>query len=429
MKMNNRSISIVAFAGLSASISLGEDSPTTLEPSVGPVQRVAHIYVNLARGERVVTLLGDSQTSGVDTGNSSPVWSALVQNACAGAGYTTEYFFGVDDPGATSLSTQATLLDYGDIAKDTVVDCMQVNWVVAHADIDADSDGVGDGVEELAAQWMVWDADNGRAVNQCTRLPLVDFVFFNLPGNLFGQGMLTGYTMDVDLIGFGSATDLSFEIGDSDGDCQTAAFCNLNVSNQDNDFDSLPDSDLDGDGLFDWSWTVRFFQPGIGNDFDSDTDTGASAPTSADTIGVSFGFPEGDAIDNGDGTWTWAIDTTHPDAGTGAEDRFALYSPPDINGNSVYAGGYFFNGFACEGGLIADGGFGYTPPAMFEFVLYGPGGIACCTSDYNCDGSLDFFDVSAFLFDFQNGEDYNGDGLTDFFDVSAFLQDFNAGCP
>jgi len=428
--------SLICCAGLAAG---AEETPTTLEASAGPVQRVAHIYYNLASGERVVTLLGDDQTAGADTGSSSPVWSALVQNPCADAGYTTEYFFGVDNPGSTSLSTNITLLDYGDVALDTVVDCVHVNWVVAHPDTDDDGDGVGDGVEELAAQWIVWDADNGRAVNQCNRMPLVDFLFFNLPGNIAASGILSEYTVDVDLVG-GFSSDLSFEIGDSDGDCQTAAFCNSSVFDSatgtflpialcDNDFDSMLDSDLDGDGLFDWSWTVRFYQPGIGNDFDSDLDTGTVAPSTADTIGVSFGFPEGDAIDNGDGTWDWAIDTMVAAAGTGEEDRFVVYNAPDINGGIYYNGGYWFGGFVCEGGLIADGGLGYTPPAMFEFVLYGPGGGVKCPSDLNCDGVLNFFDVSVFLVDFQNGEDYNGDGMTDFFDVSAFLQDFNAGCP
>ncbi len=254
----NLAYALLAISGCSASLAHADQPPITLEPSVGRVQQIAHIYYNLATGDRVVTLLGDDQSTPADTGSSSPIWSTLVQNPCADAGYTTEYFFGVDNPSSSSLSTNITLLDYGDILIDSVVDCVQVNWVVAHADTDSDSDGVGDGVEELAGQWIVWDADNGRAVNQCSRLPLVDFLFFNLPGNIAEPGFLSGYTLDVDLLAFGTATDLSFEIGDSDGDCQTAAFCNLNVSNQDNDFDGLPDSDLDGDGLFDWSWTVRF---------------------------------------------------------------------------------------------------------------------------------------------------------------------------
>lgn len=55
-----------------------------------------------------------------------------------------------------------------------------------------------------------------------------------------------------------------------------------------------------------------------------------------------------------------------------------------------------------------------------------------CPADINNDGSLNFFDVSAFLTAYQSQNpiaDFNGDGLFNFFDVSAFLTAFNAGCP
>ncbi len=47
-------------------------------------------------------------------------------------------------------------------------------------------------------------------------------------------------------------------------------------------------------------------------------------------------------------------------------------------------------------------------------------------------GTLNFFDVSAFLTAFNAGDlvaDFNNDGALNFFDVSAFLQAFDAGCP
>ncbi|MCA9276232.1 MAG: hypothetical protein KDA29_09420 [Phycisphaerales bacterium] len=60
------------------------------------------------------------------------------------------------------------------------------------------------------------------------------------------------------------------------------------------------------------------------------------------------------------------------------------------------------------------------------------GCAASCTVDFNNDGTLNFFDVSAFLaayLDNNPAADFNGDGLLNFFDVSAFLVDFSAGCP
>ncbi|MGV6815041.1 MAG: cytochrome c peroxidase [Phycisphaerales bacterium] len=55
-----------------------------------------------------------------------------------------------------------------------------------------------------------------------------------------------------------------------------------------------------------------------------------------------------------------------------------------------------------------------------------------CPADLNDDGTLDFFDVSAFLTAFTTADpaaDFNGDGNFNFFDVSAFLNSFAAGCP
>ena len=55
-----------------------------------------------------------------------------------------------------------------------------------------------------------------------------------------------------------------------------------------------------------------------------------------------------------------------------------------------------------------------------------------CPADYNSDGMINFFDVSAFLADFS-GEvttsDLNNDGDFNFFDVSLFLTLFSNGCP
>ncbi len=55
-----------------------------------------------------------------------------------------------------------------------------------------------------------------------------------------------------------------------------------------------------------------------------------------------------------------------------------------------------------------------------------------CQVDLNNDGSLNFFDVSAFLSLFGSQDpaaDFNDDGAFNFFDVSGFLSAFGAGCP
>lgn len=66
------------------------------------------------------------------------------------------------------------------------------------------------------------------------------------------------------------------------------------------------------------------------------------------------------------------------------------------------------------------------------FVIKGFTAPEPCVADFNGDGSLNFFDVSAFLAAFTEQEpaaDLNGDRTWNFFDVSAFLNAFNAGCP
>lgn len=408
------SFSVVLAAGsavLATHAGAAQDPIASLRAAAAPAGHWAHIYYNLATGERVVTLgdagAGTERSPGGDSVSSDPVWSSLVSTPCAPFGGTTALFFPLDNPGSTSLSTGVTLSDYGDIAHDTVIDCVRLNWVTQHPDTDDDSDGAGDGVLGLRGQWTWWDLDNGREANACGRTPLASIMLFNLPGHLGAPGATSSYSMTVDL----DRSGMSFEICDTDGDPQGAAIHNPLIGTLDHDLDGNLDSDLDGDGLSDWGWTVRFFQP-------------AGADPDTDATGVSFGVPEGSAVDNGDGTWAWLIDTTTPDAGTGAEDRFALYTAPNASGDIFYAGGFWFGGFSCTPGVASQ----YTPFAMFEHQLLSPGGGDCGPADLSNDGRLDYFDVSAFRKEFANGGDYNGDGSTDALDASDFFADYSAGC-
>ncbi|MBO6513266.1 MAG: hypothetical protein JJ974_04800 [Phycisphaerales bacterium] len=59
-------------------------------------------------------------------------------------------------------------------------------------------------------------------------------------------------------------------------------------------------------------------------------------------------------------------------------------------------------------------------------------GQDCGIADFNGDGALDFFDISAFLVAFSAQDpasDINGDSMFDFFDVSAYLVEYTNGCP
>lgn len=59
-------------------------------------------------------------------------------------------------------------------------------------------------------------------------------------------------------------------------------------------------------------------------------------------------------------------------------------------------------------------------------------GSTGCPADFTGDGTLDIFDVFAFLGAFhaqQPSADFTGDGVFDVFDVFSYLDAFNAGCP
>lgn len=86
------------------------------------------------------------------------------------------------------------------------------------------------------------------------------------------------------------------------------------------------------------------------------------------------------------------------------------------------------NGFVSVGALF-DGDNGADSGSAYIFTVPN---IADCRADLTNDGSLDFFDVSAFLQAFSSQDsvaDFTCDGILDFFDVSAFLVAFTAGCP
>ncbi|MFK7884079.1 MAG: GC-type dockerin domain-anchored protein, partial [Phycisphaerales bacterium] len=67
---------------------------------------------------------------------------------------------------------------------------------------------------------------------------------------------------------------------------------------------------------------------------------------------------------------------------------------------------------------------------QIAFIFSGTLGTSC---DFNGDGSLNFFDIAAFITAFNVG-DLSADfaapfGVLNFFDISEYITQFNAGCP
>jgi len=88
-----------------------------------------------------------------------------------------------------------------------------------------------------------------------------------------------------------------------------------------------------------------------------------------------------------------------------------------ISGNAIVVGAYFDD----QGGLEAGSAY-----------FFDAGCVAPCPADLTGDGTIDFFDISAFLGAFSAQDpvaDFTGDGVFNFFDISAFLSAIGAGCP
>jgi hypothetical protein len=82
--------------------------------------------------------------------------------------------------------------------------------------------------------------------------------------------------------------------------------------------------------------------------------------------------------------------------------------------------------FAVDNGIAFAGVFGGG------IKVYDLADCSPCIADFNLDGELNFFDVSAFLVAYLDGDlvaDLNLDGILNFFDVASFLESYGTGCP
>lgn len=416
---------------------LAADAQPGLAPrGTAPTVHVAHIYYNIATGEKIAVPLGDVRPA--DDSNPE-VWIADNTIPCAGFGGFSSSAGVIDSPNcSTCLDSTATgmvYLDWGDIGPDSVIDCIGVNWATDHQDSDGDGDGVGDGVEGFGATWTWYDGENGFD-SAATRVPVVSVTLFDLPGRTFpGLGPrynIPIYSATIDLAG-SFTSSLVFELGDTDS---------IDGSGAGN---SNPGSgvDLDADGLSDFGYSVRFIQPGTA-DFDGDGVPDGD-PSEAATTGWRIATARGQTRVGPGNVWT--IDFDPPPNAQGTEDAFDILYEPDGAGQFVSFGTFWYGGFTCDDD--GDGDFGDTSfYAQFAIEMYGPpqGGV-CCPADIfpvsppggavcdNGDGALNFFDVAAFL-DWLSNQDPRGDlhpafgdGSVDFFDLIAFLNLYNAGCP
>lgn len=411
---------------------------------------VGHIYFNAATGERVGLRIGDGLRA---RSSSDEIWMNDNDMPCADidpALYTVNFVGFADDPAGTSAAAVgAMFLDWADVPPDTVIDCVQLATFADHPDVDTDGDGFPDGVYGLASTWSWYEADNG--FNACFRRPLVSMTLIGLPGNTDPGAGIDGYVYTVDLADFlgDGSTDLSFEIGDSDGDPQSAAVHNPFIWLTDLDSDGIPDGDIDGDGRMDFSYAQRYHQPGT-LDIDGDGQPDGDAANRAATY-IRLDAPRGTVAPTPPTTFT--LDDTFPGGSAGQEDAFDIYT--DINNDGFFEpfGTFWYGGFSCDrdadgvfegddnGSAAPAGPNDYRPHGSFFIGMYGPGTDAGpCPADLfppsAPDGVINFFDVDVFITYFHARDPRadlfpigQPDGQFNFFDFTVFLHYLNGGCP
>jgi hypothetical protein len=165
-------------------------------------------------------------------------------------------------------------------------------------------------------------------------------------------------------------------------------------------------------------WLRAFGENGIG-----DSEFGAALRVGTDGRLYVFGYTNADDLTGqmfDTDVLVLAYDTENGDVVDMSVLEFS--EPSSEDGDVVYAAGLD------DMGRIYAFGVANSTDLLATRFSFG----SACPVDLNRDGTLDFFDVSAFLNAYNAMDpvaDFDGDGEFSFFDVSSFLNQFNAGCP
>jgi hypothetical protein len=333
--------------------------------------RMTHLYHNAATGETI-----GSRTVGPRSAGPAVVWESVSDNPCPNQ--TGPVAIVADDP-AVLDGFGLIHMDWGDIAPGTTVSTVRFVVATDYPDTDADGDGFADGVVGLGVRLAFFAGENG-ASGGGSSAEVGSVTLMDLPGRMNPFG-IEGYELTVDLAGVGTPDGVP-----------------------------LGSTDVDGDGLADFGYSIEYLHP--------PTDDQEPRKTY-----LMLGAPAGQAVPDGQGGWTVVPDPA-PNA-QGTTDAIDVYRR-DVFGEPEYVetiGG----AFSCEPNASGY----YAQIALSLFVQAEPD----CPADLNYDTLLNFFDVAIFL-QYYNDQDpradffpAGGDGQFNFFDVSAYLAAYNAGCP
>jgi len=382
---------------------------------------VGHIYYNPTTGERVVTHFENRPRNA-----SNALWLNNNTDPCATGGTVGIIddvdldldgfgdLFGGACVGGTFPCEGTWNNFWGDIAADTVVDCLVFAYGITAPDLDADLNSIGDGIVGYDVTLTFSDNDNGFGADLpglSGRSCILDLAITTIPGAVgtLPPGLVAVYILTLDFAS--TAPSLIFELGDSDGVDDAGTGISGGAI-----YGSPTFNDLDSDTLGDFSFAFRFDQSTLGVSGTPGVSKGANGFVSA---APKLGNP-GDL-------------PADPADSTGIFDATDIYStgpscPPTT---SPYIGTFFFGGFSCGTG---------TPHSSAWIELYG-GDVVADPCMANFDGSplpADFTDVLTFLTDFGGACTAgigNWDGSTgavppatdcDFTDVLGFLTNFGS---
>lgn len=122
---------------------------------------------------------------------------------------------------------------------------------------------------------------------------------------------------------------------------------------------------------------------------------------------------------------------TQPNGPEGDWIQHTKILPVGINGGDRFGNAVTISGSTAIIGSSGDDA-DFTNQDTGSAYIFSLNCETICIADFNGDGILNHFDVSAFIAAFHAQDpaaDFTNDGIWDFFDISAFLQSFAAGCP
>ncbi len=420
MAINRSLLTLLAAGALATPAALAAEDRTPLVSNrTMKALPVGHIYYNPATGERVITPFEDTAR---DTNNA--LWISNNTDPCITGGTIgviddTDLdgdgegdLFGGDCDTGTFPCEGSWHNWWGDIAFDSVIDCVVTMYGSCVPDFDLDSNSIGDGVVGFDLMLSFSDNDDGFGSDgpgMSGRSCLLELTVPTLPGQLPSQlpiEYFAVYRLTIDFAD--TAPSMIFELGDSDGVDDAGTGISGGAI-----YGHPTGVDKDSDGLADFSFGLRFDQSTLDT---SGIRGETKGPNGYLVVAPKLGNP-GDP-------------PPHPADATGLFDAVDIYStgpscPPET---SPYIGTFSFGGFSCATG---------TPFSGAWLELYGRTNSPQCPADLDNSGPpLDFTDVLLFLTDFAGpctdaigNFDHSTGGSPNncnFNDVIAFLTNFTS---